>query len=100
MASEKGNTIVAIDDFTPCEDCLYPVRIDITGIDRYHLLQDILDCIVEKHHLPIYSLTTVTRDYIVSCSIEFSVHSADEFQETVSLISNIEGVEEVRRIEH
>ena len=100
MASEKGNTIVAIDDFTPCEDCLYPVRIDITGIDRYHLLQDILDCIVEKHHLPIYSLTTVTRDYIVSCSIEFSVHSADEFQETISLISNIEGVEEVRRIEH
>lgn len=96
MASEKGNSIVAIDDFCPCPDCLYPVRIGITGIDRYHLLQDILDCIVETHHLPISSLSTVTRDNIVTCNIEFSVHSGDEFKEIVALISSVDSVEEVK----
>lgn len=98
MASEKGNMIVAVEDFEPCPDCLYPVKIDITGIDRYHLLQDILDCIVEKYHLPISSLSTMTRDNIVTCSIEFSVHSADELKEISSLISDIDKVEEVKNV--
>lgn len=98
MASENGNSIVAIEDFCPCPDCLYPVRIDITGIDRYHLLQDILDCIVEKHQLPISCLSTVTKDNIVTCNIQFSVHSGDEFKEIVALIKAIDNVEEVRKI--
>ena len=46
-ASEKGYSIVAIDDFKASADILYPVRIDITGIDRYHLLKEILNCIVD-----------------------------------------------------
>ena len=94
-ASEKGSTIVAVDDFVADPSVLYPVRVEIVGIDRYHLLQDILDCIVERHKLSMSGLTTRTEDDIVTCTIEFSVHSADELKQAVSGIRTIEGVEEV-----
>ena len=94
-ASEKGNTIVAVNDFVADPDVLFPVRVEIVGIDRYHLLQDILDCIVERHHLSMSALSTRTRDNIVSCEIEFTVHDADELGQTLSGIRSIEGVEEV-----
>ena len=94
-ASEKGSTIVAVEDFVADPAVLYPVRVEIVGIDRYHLLQDILDCIVERHKLSMSGLATHTQDDIVTCSIEFSVHSADELKQALSAIRTIEGVEEV-----
>lgn len=99
IASEKGNTIVAVDDFEPSPNILYPVRIHITAIDRHHLLQDILDCIVGEHNLSISSLSTETKDNIVNCTIEFYVHSAGEYEDTVSHIAAIDVVEEVMRMD-
>lgn len=98
MASEKGNTIVDVQDFVADQAVLYPVSVEIVGIDRYHLLQDILDCIVEQHKLSMSDLTTHTRDDIVTCSIEFSVHSADELNQTIRAIMSIDGVEEVNAL--
>ncbi|MBR4794149.1 MAG: bifunctional (p)ppGpp synthetase/guanosine-3',5'-bis(diphosphate) 3'-pyrophosphohydrolase [Bacteroidaceae bacterium] len=97
-ASEKGNTIVAVDDFKASADMLYPVKIDITGIDRYHLLKEIITCIVDNHKLSMNSLCTETTDNIVHCSIDFSVHSANELREVTDAISSIEGVEEVKSL--
>ena len=94
MASEKGNTIVTVDDFVADPDVLYPVRVEIVGVDRYHLLQDILDCIVERHKLSMHGLSTHTEDDIVTCSIEFAVRSADELTQALNAIRAIKGVEE------
>ena len=94
-ASEKGNTIVAVEDFVANPSVLYPVKVEIVGIDRYHLLQDILDCIVGQHKLSMTGLTTRTKDDIVSCTIDFAVHSADELNQTLAGIRAIDGVEEV-----
>ena len=94
-ASEKGNTIVAVDDFEAQPDVLYPVKIEIIGIDRYHLLQDILDCIVGDFHLSMSGLTSETKDDIVTCTIGFAVHSATERDSVAEKIAQIEGVEEL-----
>lgn len=93
-ASEQGNRIVTV-EFRPEDGKLYPVRFMITGIDRYHLLQDILDCIVEDFHLSMTGLETHTKNHIVNCTIDFSVHSATERDAAVSKIAAIDGVEEV-----
>lgn len=93
-ASEQGNQIVAV-EFKPEDGKLYPVRLSITGIDRYHLLQDILDCIVEDLHLSMSSLATDTKNHIVNCTIDFSVHSATERDTAADKIAAIDGVEEV-----
>lgn len=95
IASEKGRTIIDVTDFVPVPNVLYPVRLCITAIDRYHLLGDILDVIVEDSHLSMSSLSTHTEDHIVTGLICFSVHSAIELEDVVAKVRSIRGVEEV-----
>ena len=97
LASEKGNSIVSV-AFDPLPSRTYPVSIKIVAIDRYHLLRDIIDCFVERQHLSMYQLSTHTEDEIVTCIIDFPVHSVDELQLTIESISAIPGVDEVRRL--
>lgn len=96
QASEMGDDIVTV-DFQPDGKQLYPVSIRITAIDRYHLLRDIIDCLVEEKHLSMDRLDTVTKQQIVTCTIDFAVHSFDELQGVINRISSIDGVEEVNR---
>ena len=98
MASEQGHTIVAVTDFLPDEKTLYPVRIDILGIDRYHLLRDIIDCIVEDHRLSLTGLTSRKEDNIARCTIDFNVRSFQELNETIEGISAIDGIEEIQAV--
>lgn len=97
LASQQGDTIVAV-NFEEDVAILYPARIKIRGVDRYHLLSDIIECIAGKQHLSIIRLFTETIDRIAECTIDFMVHSADELQAAMDLISKIKGVDEVSRI--
>lgn len=97
LASENGDMIVAV-PFEKDEDLSYPVRITIIAVDRYHLLRDIIDCFVEERHMSMDKLETVTEDQIVTCIIDFPVHSSEEINETIRSISAIKGVDEVKRI--
>ncbi|MBO7603036.1 MAG: bifunctional (p)ppGpp synthetase/guanosine-3',5'-bis(diphosphate) 3'-pyrophosphohydrolase [Bacteroidales bacterium] len=97
LASEDGNSLVSV-PFEPDPLQLYPVRIRIVAIDRYHLLRDIIDCFVERQHLSMNKLSTHTEDEIVECIIDFPVHSVDELHITMESISAIDGVDEVQRI--
>lgn len=97
LASEYGDSIVAV-NFEENEKLLYPVRIRLRGVDRYHLLSDVVACVTEQQNLSISKLTTVTIDRIVETSIDFSVHSAEELQTAIDMISRIENVDEVFRV--
>ena len=98
LASQLGDSIVAV-DFKENEHLMYPVRIRIISIDRYHLLSDLIYCITEQQHLSMYKLTTECEDHIVTCTIDFNIHSQNELTSTIESISAIEGVEEVQRID-
>ena len=98
MASQQGDSILAI-DFKENEHFLYPVRVQIRGVDRYHLLSDLIECITEKLHLSINKLATETIDRIAVCSIDFAVHSASELDSAIKSISAIKGVDEVHRVD-
>ena len=98
MASQQGDSILAI-DFKENEHFLYPVRVQIRGVDRYHLLSDLIDCITEKLHLSINKLATETIDRIAVCTIDFAVHSASELDSAIKSISAIKGVDEVHRVD-
>ena len=79
--------------------CLYPVRISVRAIDRYHLLSDLVDCITEKLRLSMIGLRTETTDHIGVCTIDFEVHSMNELQTAMDSIAAIDGVDEVQRID-
>jgi GTP pyrophosphokinase len=94
IASQHGDSIVAV-EFEENDKFLYPVRVQVRSVDRYHLLSDLIDCITERLHLSINKLTTETIDRIAVCSIDFDVHSAGELDIAIKLISTIKGVDEV-----
>ncbi len=97
LASQQGDSILAI-DFNEDGRYLYPVRVQVLGIDRYHLLSDLIDCITERLRLSINKLSTETIDRIAVCAIDFAVHSANELDTAIKSISVIKGVDEVHRI--
>lgn len=98
LASENGDAIVAV-NFENDNTRIYMVRLNIIAIDRYHLLRDIIDCIVEQQHLSMVNLNTVMSDQIVNCTVDFGVHSADELSNTIGGISKIPGVDEIQRMD-
>ncbi len=98
LASQQGDSIVAV-NFEENTAILYPVRIKIRGVDRYHLLSDLIGCITEKLQLSMTRLFTETVDRIAECTIDFSIHSVDELQAAMDMVSTIKGVDEVSRID-
>ena len=97
IASQQGDSILAI-DFKENEHFLYPVRVQIRGVDRYHLLSDLIDCITDKLHLTMSSLKTENIDRIAICTIDFSVHSVTELKMVMKSILDIDGIDEVTHI--
>lgn len=98
IASQQGDSIVAV-EFREDENYLYPVRVQVRGVDRYHLLSDLIDCITERLYLSIDKLATETIDRIAECTIDFAVHSANELDTAIKSISAIKGIDEVTRMD-
>jgi len=93
-AAQDGDSVMAI-EFEEKTDCLYPVSIHVKAVDRFHLLEDLIDCITNQLKLSIVSLNTQTVDEIVDCDILFKVHSFVELETVMANICLIENVEEV-----
>ena len=98
QASKQGDTIVAV-DFKENELFMFPVRVCIRGIDRHHLLNDVVACITEQQNLSISELHTVTQDRIVETTVDFEVHSSNELKQAIENIRRIKNVDEVARID-
>ncbi len=98
LASEQGDSIVAV-NFEEDDRFLFPVRICIRGVDRHHLLSDVVACVTEKQNLSISKLVTETKDRIVETTVDFEVHSAEELQQAIDSISEINNGDEVARVD-
>ena len=98
IASQQGDSIVDV-EFKAHDECLYPIRIQVRSVDRYHLFSDLIDCITERLHLSINKFTTEIIDRIADCSIDFDVHSAGELDTAIKLIAGIKGVDEAYRVD-
>lgn len=96
LASQYGDQILSV-DFKP-DATLYPVSIVVKAVDRYHLFLDLVDCISNKLHLAMDSINTETHDSIVTIRISFAVHDFKELQTIMREISDINGVDEVKRL--
>ncbi|MBQ0073784.1 MAG: bifunctional (p)ppGpp synthetase/guanosine-3',5'-bis(diphosphate) 3'-pyrophosphohydrolase [Prevotella sp.] len=94
LASQYGDNIVAV-DFKEDKDIVYPAVVTVHAVDRQHLLSDIIDSISNKLHLSIKDLHTVTEDEIVTCTINFYIHSYGELITVVQSILSIPDVDEV-----
>lgn len=98
QAAHYGDSIIPV-DFKEDPEFLYPVRIRVRGVDRYHLLSDLIVSITDELHLSMKELSTETVDHIAACTIDFAVHSVDELQRAMENIATIDGIDEVSRID-
>lgn len=96
-AYKEGDSMVAV-NFEEKDASFYPVRIRIRGVDRHHLLNDIIMCITECQNLSISRLNVETVDRIVEMSVDFSVHSVKELQRVMDSIATTDNVDEVLRV--
>lgn len=94
QASQWGDSIMGV-EFKEDPAILYPATLTAMAVDRQHLLSDIIDTISNGLHLSINSLHTVTEDEIVTCTINFFIHSYQELQLIVKNILDIPDVDEV-----
>lgn len=97
MASSYGDDVVSV-DFN-ADETLYPVTLRVRAVDRSHLFVDLVDCITNTFHLSMESFNTRTDRNIVICKIRFGVHSYTELRTIINHIVNIDGVDEVRRLD-
>jgi len=96
MASSYGDDVVSVD--FKADDTLYPVTLTVRAVDRHHLFIDLTDCITNTLNLSMESFNTKTTHNIVTCRIRLGVHSNHELKTIISHISEIEGVDEVKRL--
>lgn len=94
LASQYGDSIVPV-EYKEDPAVLYSASLTAKAVDRQHLLSDIIDSISNKLQLSIDQLHTVTEDEIVTCTINFMVHSYKELQTIVQSILDIPDVDEV-----
>lgn len=97
-ASQHGDSITKV-DFKENAEILYPATIRVKGVDRVHMLSDMIESISGKMRLSIKGITTQTEDNLFNLTISLSVHSWDELQRIIGEIYSIHGVDEVTRIE-
>lgn len=97
-ASQHGDSITRV-DFKENPDILYPATIRVKGVDRVHMLSDMIESISGKMRLSIKGITTKTEDNLFDLTISLSVHSWEELQRIIAEIYSIKGVDEVTRIE-
>lgn len=96
LASQYGDNIKSVD--FDVDGTLYPVKISVRAVDRFHLFIDLVSCITDRLKLSLKSFDTETLDGLVNCHISFAVHSHSELQHIIEHISAINGVDEVKRI--
>ncbi len=97
LATQDGDSITSV-DFNEDQHVLYPVKIQITCVDRYHMVIDLVECITNQLNLSIGSINTQTTDAIVTIDISFAVHSFGELQSIISHIKAIPDVDEVKLV--
>ena len=95
LASQQGDRIQSV-DFDP-DGTLYPVTLTVRAIDRVHLFVDTADCISKRLNLNMSSYNSSCKDYIATIEISFGVHSYSELETIIKSVSEIDGVDEVKR---
>ena len=93
-ASRHGDRITEV-DFPENPQRLYSATLRIRGVDRYHLLSDIIDCITEQQGLNMHHVTSDDIDNIAHITITFDVTGTAELERTIASIEAIPGVDEV-----
>ncbi|HPT21953.1 MAG TPA: RelA/SpoT family protein [Bacteroidales bacterium] len=98
LMSNEGNRIIAV-KWAIHKLISFIARIDMTGIDRIGLLNDVTHIISSELQVNITNINVSVKNGIFEGTIDLYVHHIKDLNNLILKISNINGIENVRRVE-
>jgi GTP diphosphokinase / guanosine-3',5'-bis(diphosphate) 3'-diphosphatase len=98
LMSSEGNRIIAV-KWTIHKLVSFLARISMSGIDRVGLVNDITKIISSELNINIRNINITVNNGIFEGTIDLYVHHTKDLNNLIMKISNIRGIENVRRVE-
>lgn len=99
LAAQHGDSII-VAKWTTHKVLSFLARLDIRGIDRQGLLNDITKIITEKLSVNIRKLGIESHDGIFEGFVELYVHNTSDLTLLIDQLSKVKGLDSVKRIEN
>ncbi len=98
IMSNEGNRIIAV-KWTIHKLVSFLARISMTGIDRIGLVNDITTIISEELKVNMTNINISVKNGIFEGTIDLYVHHTKDLNNLILKISNIKGIDNVKRVE-
>lgn len=98
IMSNEGNRIIAV-KWAIHKLVSFIARISMTGIDRIGLVNDITNIISSELKVNMTNINISVKDTIFEGTIDLYVHHTKDLNNLILKISNIKGIESVKRVE-
>jgi GTP diphosphokinase / guanosine-3',5'-bis(diphosphate) 3'-diphosphatase len=98
IMSNEGNRIIAV-KWAIHKLVSFLARISMTGIDRLGLVNEITNIISSELKVNMTNISISVKDGIFSGTIDIYVHHTKDLNNLILKISNIKGIENIKRVE-
>jgi len=98
IMSNEGDRIIAV-KWTIHKLASFLARISMTGIDRIGLVNDITSVISKELNVNMRNVNISVHNEVFEGTIDLYVHHIKDLNNLIYKISNIKGIEDVRRVE-
>jgi GTP diphosphokinase / guanosine-3',5'-bis(diphosphate) 3'-diphosphatase len=98
LMSNEGNRIIAV-KWTIHKLVSFVARISMTGIDRIGLVNDITNIISSELNVNMTNINISVQNGIFQGTIDLYIHHTKDLNNLILKISNIKGIESVKRVE-
>jgi len=98
IMSNEGNRIIAV-KWAMHKLVSFLARISMTGIDRLGLVNEITTIISSELKVNMTNINISVKDGIFEGTIDIYVHHTKDLNNLILKISNIKGIENVKRVE-
>jgi GTP pyrophosphokinase len=96
--SSQGEQIVAA-KWTSHKVMAFLARLNMTGIDRLGLANDVTGIISKELNVNIRSLSMESHDGVFEANFDLYVHNTEDVNNLILTLSKVKGVDNVKRIE-
>ncbi|MBR3444207.1 MAG: bifunctional (p)ppGpp synthetase/guanosine-3',5'-bis(diphosphate) 3'-pyrophosphohydrolase [Bacteroidaceae bacterium] len=98
LKANHGNRVLAARWNMQQRSLLFPVNINLQGIDRIGLLNEMTQIISQQHSINMHRLLVEAGDGIFTCDIQLFVHDTSEVDDLIQGLSSIKDIKSVARI--
>ncbi len=99
QGAEKGRIIDVYWDYTNIMEKRFEVDIEIIGLDRPNLLNDIIT-VLGQVKVNILNINAGVHDMEADVKLKLSVENAESLQLTINNLNKIQGIYEIKRVIH